>query len=202
MGVAARVAAVRRRPAHWRFGVPAAPFPAGSDADGGTGDTIGLTVELFLAGAWTDVSAFVYYKNRVMHTRGNPDETSQIQPQTATFTINNRDGRFSPRNPLGPYYGQIGRNTPIRVSRLQNGIRRYRFYGEVPSWPTTWDISGKDVYATITAAGQMRRLFQGNLPLHSALYRTYALGLTPGFPQSARPIVSSLARSILGAIQI
>jgi hypothetical protein len=162
----------------WGRGPGLVTTPGGNDPDGGLGDAIGLKVEIFVNSAWTDISPFVYYKNRVKITRGKPNETSQIQPQTCTFTINNRDGRFSPRNPLGPYYGQIGRNTPIRVSRLQNGIRRFRFHGEIPTWPTTYDISGTDVHATVTAAGQMRRLFQGNQPLHSAFYRAYALGFS------------------------
>lgn len=178
MGLAPLVAAVRRKPAHWKFGVPAQAGTAGPGIDGGDGGPIGLMVELFLGGFWVDISQYVYYSDKITITRGRPDETSQVQSQTATMTINNRDGRFSPRNPLGPWYGQIGRNTPIRVSRLANGIRRYRFYGEVPSWPTTWDISGKDIRASITAAGQLRRLGQGNAVLGSAMYRAYTIPAT------------------------
>ncbi len=32
------------------------------------------------------------------------------------MTLDNADGQFNNRNPLSPYYGQLGRNTPIRVS--------------------------------------------------------------------------------------
>lgn len=175
---AVKVASWRRTRAGRGFGLT--PTPVGVVVDGGTGAEIGLTVELYLGEAWVDISPFVYYKNRVKITRGRGDETAQVSPQTCTFTINNRDGRFSPRNPVGPYYGQIGRNTPVRVSRLQNGIRRYRFHGEIPSWPTTWDISGTDVYSTITAAGQLRRLSQGSAVLGSALYRAYTGPIVTG----------------------
>jgi hypothetical protein len=120
---------------------------------------------------WTDISGFVYYRDKVNITRGRADETSSIQPQTATLTINNRDGRFSPRNPVGPYYGIIGRNTPLRISRMWNGVRWYRFYGEVSEWPQTSDITGTDVYCRITASGIRRRLGQGTPPSYSALYR-------------------------------
>lgn len=150
--------------------------PAGSLADGGTGSRIGLTVELYLGVlGWTDISTYVYYRDRVRITRGRPNETSRIVPQICSLTLDNRDGRFSPRNPAGPYYGYLGRNTQLRVSRLQNGVRRYRFVGEVPSWPTTWDISGTDVYVPIQAAGQLRRLQQGTQLLGSAMFRGYAL---------------------------
>lgn len=186
--IAPLVAGNRSRPG--KFGT-APPYPtvAGTPVpNGGVGDAIGLMVELFLNGVWVDISQYVYYSDKINITRGRPDETSQIQPQTASMTINNRDGRFSPRNPLGPWYGQIGRNTPIRISRLANGIRRYRFYGEVPSWPTTWDISGKDVRASITAAGQLRRLSQGNAVLGSALYRAYTVPSTQAYLTGGAPL--------------
>lgn len=145
----------------------------------GPQDPIGLTVELYLGAlGWTDISPFVLYRDSsqlVTITRGRPNETSSIQPQTATFQVNNRDGRFSPRNPNGPYYGNIGRNTQVRISRMQNGVRRYRFVGEVTSWPTTWEISGNDVWVDVPAAGQLRRLQQGTQLLGSTMFRGYAL---------------------------
>lgn len=177
MAVAPLVAAGRRRPAHWKFGIPATAGTAGPVLDGGDGGPIGLTVEIFINSAWTDISPYVYYRNAVGVTivRGRGDETSQVQPQTASLVLNNRDGRFSPRNPLGPWYGQLTRNTPLRVSRLNNGIRRYRFYGEVPTWPTTSDISGNDVTVSIQASGMLRRLRQGTQPLRSPMVRAYTI---------------------------
>lgn len=179
--IAARTAGFGKRTRPGQTALAAAMPSIGSgSADGGTGDTIGLKVELLLPGGWTDISPYVYYRDRIKITRGKSDETSQAQPQAATLTINNRDGRFSPRNPVGPYYGQIGRNTPIRISRLQNRVRRYRFHGEVPAWPTTWDISGTDVYVQIQASGTLRRLTQGAQSLGSTMYRTLGLGIGLG----------------------
>lgn len=180
MGIAPLVAAIRG-PRHWAFGVPQAPLPAGEVFNTGPGGPIGLRVEIMLDPTglnWTDITPFVYYRDRIKITRGRPDETSQAQPQTCTLTLNNRDGRFTPKNPLGPYYGNLGRNTPIRVSRMTNGSNTpwYRFYGEVPAWPTTWDISGSDVYTQIQASGILRRLNQGNVPEGSAIRRAYTVG--------------------------
>jgi hypothetical protein len=169
----------------WKRGLGLATPASGNVFDNGPGNETGLTVEIFVNSAWTDITPYVYYRNLVHITRGKPNETSQVQPQTCTMTINNRDGRFSPRNPLGAYYGQIGRNTPIRVSRLQNGVRRYRFYGEVPEWPTNADVSGADVYTDIAAFGQLRRLAQGNQPLRSTMYRSLGLGLGLGHQPTA-----------------
>lgn len=178
MGIAPLVAAVRRRPAHWKFGVPATSGTAGPVLDGGDGGLIGLTVEIFINSAWTDITQWVYRRGVITITRGRADETSQVQPQTARIVLDDRDGRFSPRNPTGPYYGQLQRNTPLRVSRLNNGIRRYRFYGEVPAWPLASDITGKDATVTITASGMLRRLRSGNQALRSAMTRAYTIAYT------------------------
>lgn len=193
MSLAPRIAGVGRRFATGFLPGAASTAPIGVGFDGGTGGPIGLKVELFLNGVWTDISAYVYYRDKIKITRGKPDETSQVQPQTAALTINNRDGRFSPRNPLGPYYGSIGRNTPIRISRMNNGIRRFRFAGEVPAWPTTWDISGSDVYVQIQAAGMLRRLTQGAAPLKSALLRYWTLGDFSGYGNLSSTYVAPVA---------
>lgn len=177
----------------WKFGpginAPGPMNPAGNNPDGGTGGPIGLMVELYLGVlGWTDISPYVYYRSGigVTITRGRADETSQVQPQTAAMVLNNRDGRFSPRNPNNPWFGLLGRNVPLRVSRLNNGIRRYRFYGEVPTWPTTSDISGKDVTVSITASGMLRRLRQGTQTLRSPLSRFYTIAaFSLQFPFSA-----------------
>jgi hypothetical protein len=71
-------------------------------------------VELNLAGTWTDITSFVYDSDRIQITRGRSDWASRVDPSTARMRIIN-DGRFSPKNPVGPYYGQLGRNTPLRV---------------------------------------------------------------------------------------
>ncbi|MFF7365810.1 hypothetical protein [Streptomyces sp. NPDC008125] len=73
--------------------------------------------EIYPAGGpWTDITNRVYERDPITITRGAKGETGKVGPGRATLTLNNRDGRFSPRNPLSPYFGRIGRNTPIRVS--------------------------------------------------------------------------------------
>lgn len=79
-----------------------------------------LKCQLNLGGTWTDISQYAYQRDGnsppVAITRGRPDETSTANPATCTWQLNNRDGRFSPRNPLSPYFGSLGRNTPVRWS--------------------------------------------------------------------------------------
>lgn len=74
-------------------------------------------VEIQLFGdTWIDVTGDVYERDPITITRGMPDQGTQADPGRCTLTLDNRDGRYSPRNPMGPYYGEIGRNTPLRVS--------------------------------------------------------------------------------------
>jgi hypothetical protein len=128
-------------------------------------------VEIYVNEAWTDISPDVRYADKVQITGGRPDESSRAQQNTCRFTLNNRDGRYSPRNPTGPLYGQIGRNTAVRVSVMQEGTQRFRFHGEIVAWPQSWDKTGTDVWVPIEAAGVLRRLNQGASPLRSALFR-------------------------------
>lgn len=78
-------------------------------------------VELLLSGVWTDISTYVYQRNPVQITRGHPDESGTINPTVASMTLDNRGGRFSPRNPAGPYYGALTRNTQMRLSLPEGG---------------------------------------------------------------------------------
>lgn len=74
-----------------------------------------VTVELQLGGTWTDITSKVYVRDPITIKRGRSDPSRDVDPSTCQLTVDNRDGRFSPRNPAGAYYGLIGRNTPLRV---------------------------------------------------------------------------------------
>lgn len=52
----------------------------------------------------------------VTMTRGQPAEASQSVPAMVNLLLKNPGGRYSPSNPLSPYFGKIGRNTPLRIS--------------------------------------------------------------------------------------
>jgi hypothetical protein len=138
----------------------------------------GPTVEIYYDEAWQDISTYVFYDSKISITRGRPDEASQTNPANCSLVINNRNGYFAPRNPTSPLYGKIGRNTPLRVSRVVNGTCFYRFTGEVVAWPQTWDITGNDIRVPIQAAGIKRRLNQGDSALNSVMYRAITTSVT------------------------
>jgi len=83
-------------------------------------DILDIETRLKLDGEnWTDISSFVYTRDEtrgIEIARGRKDWATRTDFGTCSMLIDNRDLRFSPRNPLGPYYGQLGRNTPVEVS--------------------------------------------------------------------------------------
>lgn len=133
-------------------------------------------IELQIGSTYTDITSYVMTRGTtpISIKYGQTDENSNMQPATCTLMLNNRDGRFSPRNPVGPYYGLIGRNSPIRVSVTDpTGGTSVRFWGEVPAWPQNWDTTGNDVWVEIEAASVLRRLGQNAQVLRSTMYQGY-----------------------------
>lgn len=66
---------------------------------------------------WANITDDIFSnRSTVTMTRGQPAEASQSVPSTLSLLLNNPGGRYSPSNPLSPYYDKIGRNTPIRIS--------------------------------------------------------------------------------------
>ncbi|MFC8491775.1 hypothetical protein ACFUJU_13430 [Streptomyces sp. NPDC057235] len=75
---------------------------------------LGVQVDLQVGGVWA--KADTYTRDAITITRGQSDEATVADPSRCTVTLNNKDGKYSPRNPASPYYGLIGRNTPIRIT--------------------------------------------------------------------------------------
>lgn len=133
-----------------------------------------IDVELYYDAAWNNIDSDTYHRDGspIVIARGRTAEGKRCDPGKLMLQLNNRDGKYSPRNPNSPLYGKIGRNTPIRVKVTYNAVTYIRFTGEVTSWPSRWDVSGKDVWVPLEAAGILRRLGQGSKPLQSPLHRT------------------------------
>jgi len=127
-----------------------------------------VTIEIETApGVWTNITSDVRQSAGVSISRGRGDEQSQAGPQRLAFTLNNRNGKYSPRNPLSTLFGSIGRNTPVRC-KIDNSAFT-RFYGEISSWPPKWNENHADNYVQIEAYGILRRLGQGQPAISSAL---------------------------------
>lgn len=130
-----------------------------------------FTFELFLGGVWVDVTTMVRHQ-KVTITRGTRDEAPKLTPAKALLRLHNSDDRFNPRNPLGPYYGLLVRNTPLRV-RCSGGVPDdYRFYGEVFAFQPRTNENRSNAYVDIEANGALRRIIKNKSTPHS-YYRSW-----------------------------
>lgn len=77
---------------------------------------LGTTIELLLGGVWTDITPDVFTRSPITIGRGRSAEAGAADPGSCSLTLDNKDGKYSPRNPTSPLYGLIGRNTRLRVS--------------------------------------------------------------------------------------
>lgn len=77
-----------------------------------------VRVDLQIGGVWIDVTADTLARDgasSITIVRGRSDEATRADPSKCDLKFKNQSGKYSPRNPTSPYYGLIGRNTPLRV---------------------------------------------------------------------------------------
>jgi hypothetical protein len=175
--VAARVAGWERTCGSWPVqrvtGPTAVTFGPGTPLVIGAKIALGadLTADP-LTWVWTDITSYVRYSAGITAVSGRMDESATVTAGRGNLVLDNRDGRFSRKNPVGPYYGQLTRNTPIWVT-VDAGLGAYdliRMY--VNEWPARWDSTSTDFTTPIRCGGILRRLQQGTTPI-SILRRTY-----------------------------
>jgi hypothetical protein len=117
--------------------------------------------EIFVNDAWTDITSDIRLSDQITVTYGYSSVTrsSTPPPASCSFTINNRSGNYSPRNPLGAYYRSLGQNTPLRVAVR---VARDTFTRTTSNgWGTgttgqPWTTTGTaSLYATTGTAGTL-----------------------------------------------
>lgn len=129
-------------------------------------DVLGNKVEIYYDGAWhniiTDTPLGADEPNsRVrglgaadgeisIQARGLGDQDTSISPTVATLSVNNKDGKYSPRNAMSILYGKIGPNTPLRIatdlSSTVDVVDSFSVNG-ASGWPTSpsghvWTVTG------------------------------------------------------------
>ncbi|MEV6569920.1 hypothetical protein [Streptomyces sp. NPDC051577] len=75
-----------------------------------------LRAYLLLGGVWTDLGSDLLHAEGVRYSWGRRAEGSRADPSATSLTLLNPDGKYSGRNPASPYFGQLGRNTRLRVT--------------------------------------------------------------------------------------
>ena len=66
--------------------------------------------------SWQDITSYVRGEMGIRIERGRRDEGTRVGPSECSMVLDNTDGRFASRNPLGAYYPDLKRGTPLRVA--------------------------------------------------------------------------------------
>lgn len=138
-----------------------------------------VRVELLLGGAWVDVTQFVRYDNRIVISRGRRAGQRRTSPATCALTLDNVGEQFTPRNINGPYFGQLRKQTPLRVWVNPGDGDHLRFTGRVPAWPPLIPDHPNSRRVSIVAAGRRQRLERGNAPVLKSAPRRFAATVSP-----------------------
>lgn len=104
--------------------------------------------EFLIDGDWVDVTPLVLTRDGTPLSHGQADEGSSVDFAKLSFSLNNRDGTFSPRNPLSPYYGKLGRSTQVRHS-VRYGPCRLVYTGAASGGISTPDSAALDILGDI-----------------------------------------------------
>jgi hypothetical protein len=106
-------------------------------------DPLPIKQQLLIDGTWTDITSDTRGNTQVTITRGYSGEQANLSPGNAQFTINNRNGDYTNRNPLSPYYRKLGRNTQYRTG-IDTGVVSARFTDSAT--PGTADYDGSCIW--------------------------------------------------------
>lgn len=135
---------------------------------------------------WTDVTAYVEGDESIDITYGRSDELATPEPNACTVTLDNRDGRFTPEKTSSPYYPEVKKGKPLRVTVTYNAVDYVRFTGYIDEWPLVWpDGSSSASTITITATSRRARLGHTAALKYSPIRYAYA---EPDWPQAYWPM--------------
>lgn len=138
-------------------------------------------VELTINNKIVDVTADVTGRGDGFRiVRGQANEASRVAPSVCEFELNNAAGKYTPRNPYGPYYGKLVRNLPVRVCtrELRDDFDRTAAsgWGSAPGghvWQLTgtggtvananWSVANGRGAMSIPVLGAMRRAYLSDM---------------------------------------
>lgn len=113
-------------------------------------------------------------KSGIEISTGRDDESSDVEAGSCAITYDARDGKLSPRNVLGEWYGLIAANTPMRVTLpvVADTFDRTVAAGGIGTEPLSgaawavgngplWSVSGSAARAAITTANTVATAILG-----------------------------------------
>lgn len=146
-----------------------------------TGPLTSAKVEVeFVAGVWTDVSAYVAGEQEMGGQRLRASEFEDVSPGTWRVVFRNDDGRFTPDNAASPYYPNVVEAKRIRVSITKGATTYPRFFGFISAWePSFPNVDSYQGVVTVSAADALSVMASTSMYSQWAHQGTY-LGMTSG----------------------
>lgn len=154
---------------------------------------------------WVDISSRVRTPSgrpTVSMAHGGTNAISETFPAGAELVAENADGFFGVRNPLGLYYGEFGKDTPLDIAVNPGSGWVTRFTGGLADVPRETSMGGRNSWVTLVAQGALARVAQRGEPLQGALVRYVERSSDDGLlgfwaladPQGSRQAAGSLIR--------
>jgi hypothetical protein len=142
---------------------------------------------------WTDATDKVYTRDPITIGRGRPDQAGVADTAQLSMTGDNRDGRWSTRNPSGAWYGRLRKGTPARVSvrRILDTFART----EAAGWGTAdsgqaWTVSGGSA-SDFAVSGGSGSLSLGSLDVARSARAACALAYGEIYGELTMPVVAT-----------
>lgn len=82
----------------------------------------------------TDLTPYVVKPSNGISISRGMDEQGYYRVSSCTVELDNSDGRFSPRNTAGPYYGRLNPDIPIRLTAEESSTNYTRWTGFIGSF--------------------------------------------------------------------
>jgi hypothetical protein len=106
-----------------------------------------------------DITAYV---REASTSRGAQRELERVEAGTASITLDNLDGRFTPFNISSPYYPNVLPMRRIKITGTWSAVEYPVFIGFVESWPITFP-GDKDMETRVALVDGMKMLSQANV---------------------------------------
>ncbi len=132
---------------------------------------------LTVSPTWTDVTSSVR-DGSVRISRGRPTELDTFTAGQCSFTLDNRDGEFSPLNSGSTYNGKLLPGKQVRVTATYSSTDYRLFRGFITGWPQRYAQGKKDAIVPIVAYDAFARLNETDLADPMLAYLESATGLT------------------------
>jgi hypothetical protein len=169
--------------------------------DGTTRNYVGIAAELkvgttttFTTPTWAaDITDYV----RDWSTnRGTQRELQRVEAGTATITLDNRSGRFTPQSTTSPYYPNLLPMRRIRIRATWNSVTYPIFQGFVEAWPASFP-AGIDQIVSVSAVDGFKVLslasVSGSVSQQVSGARVTAILDAIGWPAADRTIAAGLS---------